>query len=413
MDSAYAQIERCYRQHARQVLATLIRLLGDFSLAEEALQDAFAAALQQWPDQGLPDDPVAWLITAGHRKGIDQIRRQQTRRRNSEHLLLSAEELTAATALDAHAIADDQLRLLFTCCHPSLALDARVALTLREMCGLTTEQVAHALLIKPSSLAQRIVRAKRKIRQAGIPYQIPDTDALPERLPGVLQVIYLVFNEGYSASAGDQLTDVDLATNALQLNSELLSLLPQGDVFGLHALMCLQHSRRHARLDNAGDLVRLADQDRRRWDRDEIARGMDCLTHALALSPTGYYTLQACIAAEHAQADGAEKTDWPRIVRLYDALLRHQASPVIALNRAVAVAMCEGPQAGLALLAELSAQPALVEYHLFHAAVAELQSQAGDRPAAIRAYQQALALARQAPEQRFLQRQLNALQNAG
>lgn len=308
MDSTAYQIERCYRQHARRVLATLIRLLGEFALAEEALQDAFAAALAQWPEQGMPSDPVAWLITAGHRRGIDQIRRLQTQRRHTDYISRMEPE-PFSDEIDQHAIADDQLRLLFTCCHPSLAMDARVALTLREMCGLTTEQVAHALLIKPSNLAQRIVRAKRKIALAGIPYRVPEADELPERLPAVLQVIYLVFNEGYSATIGADRTNADLAANALQLNAELATLLPEGEVLGLQALMHLQHSRRHARRDASGDLIRLEDQDRSLWDQKDISLGIDWLTRALALTPTGYYTLQACIAAEHALAANPDATD--------------------------------------------------------------------------------------------------------
>jgi len=405
-------IERCYRQHARQVLATLIRLLGDFTLAEEALQDAFAAALAQWPEQGLPKEPVAWLISAGHRRGIDQIRRLQTRRRHAGEVELAQQE-ALGDQIDEYAIADDQLRLLFTCCHPSLAMDARVALTLREMCGLTTEQVAHALLVKPSSLAQRIVRAKRKITLAKIPYRVPETDELPERLPAVLQVIYLVFNEAYSASAGARLTDASLATNALQLNAEVAELLPDGEVYGLQALMHLQHSRRHARLDAASDLIRLEDQDRSQWDQADISRGIDWLTQALALTPTGYYTLQACIAAEHALAATPDATNWQRIVRLYDALLRLRASPIVALNRAVAVAMCQGPQAGLAIVDTLLADPAMLGYHLYHAAVGEFQQQLGNIPTALKAYETALELAKQEPERRFLERRISLLRTTG
>jgi RNA polymerase sigma factor (sigma-70 family) len=405
MDSTAYQIERCYRQHARRVLATLIRLLGEFALAEEALQDAFAAALAQWPEQGMPSDPVAWLITAGHRRGIDQIRRLQTQRRHTDYISRMEPE-PFSDEIDQHAIADDQLRLLFTCCHPSLAMDARVALTLREMCGLTTEQVAHALLIKPSNLAQRIVRAKRKIALAGIPYRVPEADELPERLPAVLQVIYLVFNEGYSATIGADRTNADLAANALQLNAELATLLPEGEVLGLQALMHLQHSRRHARRDASGDLIRLEDQDRSLWDQKDISLGIDWLTRALALTPTGYYTLQACIAAEHALAANPDATDWPRIVRLYGALLRQHPSSIIALNRAVAIAMCEGPRAGLAALDALSGDPVILGYHLYHAALGDFQQQLGNIKKAIRAYETALELAKQEPERRFLERRI-------
>lgn len=410
MDSTAYQIERCYRQHARQVLATLIRLLGDFTLAEEAVQEAFAAALAQWPAQGMPNDPVAWLTSAGHRRGIDQIRRMQTRRRHADHITRLESE-PFSDEVDPHAIADDQLRLLFTCCHPSLAMDARVALTLREMCGLTTEQVAHALLVKPSSLAQRIVRAKRKIALAGIPYRVPEADELPERLTAVLQVIYLVFNEGYSATIGADLTNADLAANALQLNAEVAMLLPEGEVLGLQALMHFQHSRRHARRDASGDLIRLEDQDRILWDQADIALGIDWLTRALALTPNGYYTLQACIAAEHALADAPDATDWPRIVRLYDALLRQHPSAIIALNRAVAIAMCQGPRAGLAALDALSGDPVILGYHLYHAALGDFQQQLGNIKAAIRAYETALELAKQEPERRFLERRIAMLRS--
>lgn len=409
MGATQASIEQLYRQHARRVLATLIRLLGDFTLAEEALQEAFAAALRQWPEQGVPDNPTAWLITAGRRRGIDQIRHRQLARERA-HLLLEPEDDEQEP--DPRSIADDQLRLLFTCCHPSLALEAQLALTLREMCGLTTEQVASALLNKPSTVAQRIVRAKRKIHTAQIPYQVPEAGELAERLPGVLRVIYLVFNEGYSASSGSVLIDVSLADEAIRLAEELAQLLPHGEVFGLLALLLLQDSRRNARQTTAGELITLEEQDRQRWDQSRIEAGLHWLTQALALTPAGPYTLQASIAAEHARASRAEQTDWARIARLYEALYRQQPSPVIALNRAVAVAMCDGPKAGLVLLDALTAHKNIVNYHLFHAARADLLRRANDLPAAIEAYKKALALTSQEPERRFLARRLAAVTDA-
>ena len=399
-------IGKLYQQHSRQVLATLIRLLGNFELAEEALQEAFSAALRQWPEEGTPDHPVAWLIRAGHRKGIDHIRRRQTAQRFA-HLAMVEED--TPELLPGLGIADDQLRLLFICCHPALSLDARIALTLREMCGLSTEQVASALLQKPATLAQRIVRAKKKIRTAGIPYEVPEAKALPTRLPGVLKVIYLVFNEGYSRSDGSALVDVSLSGEATRLAEALANLLPEGEVFGLLALMLLHDSRRQAREDACGDLVTLEDQDRSLWDQNQISLGLRWLEQALLKSPTGPYTLQASIAAVHARAGSAEDTDWPRIVRLYDALYRQQPSPVIGLNRAVAVAMRDGPEAGLALLDQLTGNKVILSYHLFHAARADLLRRAGAFKPASTAYQRALELATQAPERRFLERRLREL----
>lgn len=400
-----ATIETLYRQHSRRVLATLIRLLGDFELAEEALQEAFMAAVQQWPAQGVPEHPVAWLIRTGQRRGIDHIRRRQTSRHHA-HLVVP-DEPTAC--LDERSIQHDPLRLLFTCCHPGLALDERVALTLREMCGLTTEQVARALLQKPATLAQRIVRAKRRIRDAGIPYEVPDARALPGRLPDVLRVIYLVFNEGYSPSAGDTLVDVSLSVEAMELAEALARLLPEGEVFGLQALMRLHDARRDARQGPDGELIPLEEQDRSRWDRRGIHAGLTCLSQALALTPTGPYTLQASIAAEHVRSHSAEATDWRRIVMLYEALYRQQPSPVIALNHAVAVAMRDGPQAGLRLLETLDGHKAIVNYHLFHAARADLHRRAGHPHEARLAYERALTLAVQEPERRFLERRLGEL----
>lgn len=401
-----ARIEQVYKDHSRRVLATLIRLLNDFSMAEECLQDAFIAALQQWPREGIPDNPAAWLIHTGHRRGIDQIRRNQTARRHAHEV---AHDEVPVTQISDALIDDDLLRLLFTCCHPALAMETRVALTLREMCSLTTEQVARALLQQPSAVAQRIVRAKRKIRNAGIPYQVPDYSELPQRLPDVLKVIYLVFNEGYSRSEGQQLLDVSLAGEAIELTESLAGLLPHGEVFGLAALMYLQHSRRDARQDTEGDLITLENQDRSLWDQADIQRGLARLTQALRLTSVAPYTLQASIAAEHATAGHASQTDWKRIVQLYDALYRQQPSAVIALNRAVAVAMRDSPQEGLRLLDQIGSSREVLNYHLFHAARADLLRRAGDSASARVAYRQALALVSQEPERRFLLRQLHSL----
>ncbi|HSP32026.1 MAG TPA: sigma-70 family RNA polymerase sigma factor, partial [Halomonas sp.] len=342
-----ATIEQLYQRYSRRVQATLIRLLGDFSLAEEASQEAFTAALQQWPETGEPDNALAWLIRTGYRRGIDQIRRNGTARRNA-YLIAIPDSMTEAMAEpDERSIEDDQLRLLFTCCHPSLTMEARVALTLREMCGLTTEQVASALLTKPTTLAQRIVRAKRKIRDAGIPYEVPEAVQLPQRLPSVLQIIYLVFNEGYSRSDGAQVVDVNLISEAIRLGRALADLLPHGEVFGLLALMLLHDARRDARQSPSGELMTLEEQNRKHWDAERIHSGLEWLERALPLTPVGFYTLQASIAAEHAQAPSAETTDWARIVRLYEALYLQQPTPILALNRAVAIAMRDTPQAGL------------------------------------------------------------------
>ncbi|MGE6607494.1 RNA polymerase sigma factor [Halomonas sp. NPDC076908] len=401
-------LDTLYRHHARRVQATLIRLLGDFELAEEAMQEAFVAAVQQWPVSGKPDNPQAWLIRTGYHCGIDQIRQRSTARRRA-HLLLPIEE---TLELDEAVIEDDSLRLLFTCCHPSLSIEARIALTLREMCGLTTEQVASALLMKPSTLAQRIVRAKRKIRDAYIPYAVPAPDVLPERLPDVLQVIYLVFNEGYSSSMGTAVVDISLTREAVRLGEELTRLLPEGEVFGLMALMMLNNARRDARQNSLGELVTLEDQDRRLWHQTEIRAGIEWLEQALVLTPLGYYTLQASIAAVHAQASSAEQTDWARIVRLYDALCRRYPSPILTLNRAVAIAMHDSPATGLNLLAELANHPRLSHYHLFYAAQADLLRRQGEYEAARCAYQKALALTTQDAEKRFLLSRLTELETS-
>lgn len=407
--NADRQISEIYKLHSRRVQATLIRLLGDFDLAEEATQEAFTAALKQWPEQGIPENPAAWLITAGHRRGIDLIRRRQTVRHNQP---LLAEDEQATPEADTDHIDDDLLRLIFTCCHPGLAMEAQLALTLREMCGLTTEQVASALLEKPATTAQRIVRAKRKIKEARIPYEVPERRELPERLQSVLKVIYLIFNEGYSASSGDDIINLGLAKEAIRLASLLTELLPEGEVFGLLALMLLHDSRRNARQDGNGDLITLEEQSRILWDHEQIHAGLAALTHALHLTPTAPYTLQASIAATHAQARGTEDTDWARIARLYEALYRQVPSPVIALNRAVAVAMRDTPEDGLKLIDELASHKAIQNYYLFHAARADLYRRSGDLSSARAAYQRALALTRQGPEQRFLNQRLTQLDSA-
>ncbi|NAO97728.1 RNA polymerase subunit sigma-24 [Halomonas sp. Choline-3u-9] len=408
MSTEPSYVDDLYREHSRRVQATLIRLLGDFELAEEAMQDAFLAAVQQWPVNGKPDNPTAWLIRTGYHCGIDQIRQRSTARRRA-HLLLPTDE---ALDLEPTTIEDDALRLLFTCCHPSLSMEARIALTLREMCGLTTEQVASALLMKPTTLAQRIVRAKRKIRDAHIPYAVPTQEELPERLPDVLQVIYLVFNEGYSRSTGASVVDISLTKEAMRLGNELARLLPQGEVFGLMALMLLNDARRDARQDSDGELVTLDAQDRRLWRQEDIQTGIAWLEQALALTPTGYYTLQASIAAVHAQASRAELTDWGRIVRLYDALCRRFPSPILALNRAVAIAMNGAPDTGLKLLDDIAQHPQINRYYLFHAAKADLLRRQGQHEAARSAYQQALLLVTLDPEKRFLLKRLNELEPA-
>lgn len=399
------EIDQLYRQHSRQVLATLIRLLGEFELAEECLQEAFTAAIRQWPEQGEPEHPVAWLIRAGHHKGIDQIRRRQTAVRFSPLLVEQTESADPA----GEELEDDLLRLIFTCCHPALAFDARLALTLREVCGLTTEQVASALLQKPATLAQRIVRAKRKLRDAGIPYEVPEARELPQRMDAVLHVIYLMFNEGYSASDGDSVVDVSLAAEAIRLAALLSRLLPQQEVYGLLALLLLHDARKAARQDAEGNLIPLEEQDRSLWDRDQIEQGRQWLLRALQSPGPGPYTLQAAIAAAHAEAPDPEATDWEDIAALYGLLYQQSPTPIIALNRAVAVAMRDTPADGLALLARLENQKVLHGYYLYHAARADLLRRDGQTNQARLAYQQALSLTHQQPERRFLQRRLDEL----
>jgi RNA polymerase sigma-70 factor (ECF subfamily) len=400
-----------YRTESRRVFATLVRLLGDFDLAEEALHDAFRAALEQWPRDGLPANPRAWLVSAGRFKAIDGIRRNARFDSMEEEGVAERVDAIAdeSPQYDSEGIEDDRLRLIFTCCHPALSPDAQVALTLREVCGLTTEEIAQAFLSAAPTLAQRIVRAKAKIRDAGIPYQVPTPDQLAERLDSVLRVIYLVFNEGYSASSGQSLTRLDLSAEAIRVGRLLVELLPEPEAIGLLALMLLQESRRAARTSEAGELVLLNDQDRSLWNREQIAEGSTLVQSALASGRFASYTLQAAIAAVHADADTAEATDWEEIAGLYDVMLRIDPSPVIELNRAVAVAMRDGPAAGLALIDAILARGDLSDYHLAHAARADLCRRLGQSAQARRSYQRAVELARQEPERRFLERRLAEL----
>jgi RNA polymerase sigma-70 factor (ECF subfamily) len=410
-ESAREAVEAVYRSESRRVFATLIRLLGDFDIAEEALHDAFRAALEQWPREGVPANPRAWLVSAGRFKAIDGIRR----RARFDALDEDAEQALVApddpTAWQEESLEDDRLRLIFTCCHPALPPDAQVALTLREVCGLTTEEIARAFLTAPPTLAQRIVRAKGKIRDARIPYQVPSRDDLPERLDSVLRVVYLVFNEGYSASSGASLTRHDLSGEAIRLARLLVELLPEPEAVGLLALMLLQESRRAARTSPAGDLILLDAQDRSLWNREQIAEGVALVERALASRRFGPYTLQAAIAAVHAEAPSATATDWAQIVGLYDVLARVEPSPVVELNRAVAVAMRDGPAAGLALIDAILARGDLADYHLAHSARADLCRRLGKKAEARVSYERALALVRQEPERRFLEGRLAELKN--
>jgi RNA polymerase sigma-70 factor (ECF subfamily) len=394
------------------VLATLIRLLGDFDLAEEALHDAFAAALERWPNEGLPRNPVAWLVSAGRFKAIDRIRRRATFDAAVARFSDLDDQTSSMPVDDDDALPDDRLRLLFTCCHPALSPDAQIALTLREVCGLKTEEVARAFLTPAPTIAQRIVRAKAKIRDARIPYEIPSRADLPTRLDSVLHVTYLVFNEGYLASSGSALTRPDLSGEALRLARLLLELLPDPEVMSLLALMLLHESRRAARTSLYGELILLEDQDRSLWNRDQITEGIALVERALSSRRVGPYALQAAIAAVHAEAANASATDWAQIVALYDVLLRVDPSPVIALNRAAAVAMRDGPAAGLALIDALLAGEELTHYLHAHSARADLLRRLGRTTDAISAYEHALSLATQDPERRFLARRLTDLRGA-
>jgi RNA polymerase sigma-70 factor (ECF subfamily) len=417
-------VNAVYLSDSRRVLATLIRLLGDFDVAEEALHDAFRAALEQWPREGVPSNPRAWLVSTGRFKAIDGMRRRK-RFDSLDEVGGQADIAVADTAAwaDEESVEDDRLRLIFTCCHPALGPDAQVALTLREVCGLTTEEIAHAFLTPAPTLAQRIVRAKAKIRDARIPYQVPTRAELPERLDAVLRVIYLVFNEGYAASSGTVVTRHDLSAEAIRLGRLLVELLPgfdrnrasqaprgmEPEAVGLLALMLLHESRRTARTSPSGDVILLDDQDRSLWDRDQIAEGIQLVRHALSSRQIGPYTIQAAIAAVHAEAPTAAATDWDEIVGLYDALLQADPSPVIELNRAVAVAMRDGPAAGLTLVDAILERGDLSDYRLTHATRAELCRRLGKHAEARVAYGRAIALTRQEPERRFLERRLAEL----
>jgi RNA polymerase sigma-70 factor (ECF subfamily) len=407
--SALARVDAVYRAESRRVFATLIRLLGDFDVAEEALHDAFKTALEKWPRDGVPDNPRAWLVSAGRFKAIDGIRRR-ARFVAIDDVAEQVESIADESApLDGEDIEDDRLRLVFTCCHPALSPDAQVALTLREVCGLTTEAIAQAFLSTAPTLAQRIVRAKAKIRDARIPYQVPTPAELPERLDSVLRVVYLVFNEGYSASSGESLTRVDLSGEAIRLGRLLVELLPEPEALGLLALMLLHESRRAARASSTGELILLTDQDRSLWNRAQIAEGAALIERALGSRRLGPYALQAAIAAVHAEASTAEATDWSEIVGLYDVLLRVDPSPVVELNRAVAVAMRDGPLAGLALVEAILERGDLQDYRLAHAAQADLCRRLGRTVQARAAYERAIALTLQEPERRFLERRLAEL----
>jgi RNA polymerase sigma-70 factor, ECF subfamily len=403
-------IDHLFRSESRRVLATLIRLLGDFDLAEEALQDAFTAAVERWPLEGVPGNPRAWLISTGRFKAIDSLRR---RARFDRSLGPIAEQLgsgvTAADELDGNDVEDDRLRLIFTCCHPALPPDAQIALTLREVCDLSTEEIARAFLTPAPTLAQRIVRAKSKIKAAKIPYQVPNRAELPERLATVLHVIYLVFNEGYSASSGAELTRRDLSAEAIRLGRLLADLLPEPEAIGLLALMLLHESRRVARSSPDGELVLLEDQDRGLWNRTQIEEGLALVRQALASRRFGPYSLQAAIAAVHAEARSPEDTDWSEIVGLYDVLLRADPSPVVELNRAAAIAMRDGPAAGLVLMDTILGRGDLLDYAPIHSARGELHRRLGQSPEATEAYQRALDLIRQEPQRRFLRRRIAEL----
>ncbi|MDH0300434.1 MULTISPECIES: RNA polymerase sigma factor [unclassified Pseudomonas] len=402
------EVEAVYRRDSRRILATLIRLLGDFDLAEEALHDAFFIAVERWQRDGIPDNPRAWLVSAGRFKAIDGLRRRARFDRSQADLIMLLEG-QAQDPGEEELLADDRLRLIFTCCHPALAFDAQVPLTLREVCDLTTEQIARAFLQSPATIAQRIVRAKAKIRDAGIPYQVPELGELPGRLESVLRVIYLVFNEGYSASSGEDVTTRELTDEAIRLGRLLAQLLPDAEVLGLLALMLLQASRQQARSDAQGDLVLLDEQDRSLWDRAQIDEGCRLVRQALRSRAFGPYSVQAAIAALHAEAPSADATDWDEIVGLYDVLQHHWPSPVVELNRAVALARRDGAAVGLQAVEAILRRGELGEYHLAHAARAELHRQLGNTAQAREAWQQALTLTRQGPERRHIERRLREL----
>ena len=403
-------VDAVYRSESRRILATLIRLLGDFDRAEEALHDAFTAAMEQWPRDGVPANPRAWLVSAGRFKAIDRARKRARFDASLGELAARLEaEARAAEDQDPESVEDDRLRLVFTCCHPALTPDAQIALTLREICGLTTEEIARAFLSAPATVAQRIVRAKGKIRDAGIPYQVPSRADLPDRLDSVLHVVYLVFNEGYAASSGGSLTRHDLSAEAIRLGRLLVELLPEPETMGLVALMLLHESRRAARTSADGELVLLDDQDRALWDREQIAEGCGLVERALSSRRFGPYTLQASIAAVHAEAADGPSTDWPQIAGLYDVLFRADPTAVVELNRAAAIAMRDGPAAGLTLVDGILGRGDLADYPLAHSARADLCRRLGRRDEARASYERALALTRQEPQRRFLERRLREL----
>jgi RNA polymerase sigma-70 factor, ECF subfamily len=402
-------IETLYRSESGRVLATLVRLLGDLDLAEEAMHEAFAAALESWPQTGIPEKPRPWLISTARFKAIDTIRRRARFDGAQKDLELYMQARISEAPVENDEIEDDRLRLIFTCCHPALPPEAQVALTLREVCGLTTEEIARAFLVTPATLAQRIVRAKTKIRETPIPYEVPTPEELPERLDAVLQVIYLVFNEGYSAAAGAEVTRAELTGEAIRLGRLVSGLQPEPEVQGLLSLMLLQESRRAARTSSTGELILLEHQNRSLWNRDQISEGVALLERALNSRRFGSYTLQAAIAAVHAEAESVAATDWRQIVALYDRLLQIQPSPVVGLNRAVAIAMRDGPEAGLTQIDAVLAQGELANYYLAHSVRADMYRRLGRTAEALSSYQKALALTQQEPERQFLQERIRQL----
>ncbi len=405
-------LDQIYRKESRQVFATLIRLLGDFDIAEDALHDAFRTALEQWTETGIPSNPKAWLVSTGRFKAIDRIRRQtKFDPLQIEHARKMEADIADLSSQIDKEIEDDVLRLIFTCCHPALAVDTRTALTLREVCNLTTEEIARAFLATPSTIAQRIVRGKAKIRETKIPFEVPQQHELPDRLEPVLQVIYLVFNEGYYASSGESVTRHDLSSEAIRLGRLLNDLLPSPEVAGLLGLMLLHESRRSARTTTAGDLILLEDQDRSLWDRDMIKEGLSLVERAFSSKPPGPYMLQAAIAALHAEAKHSQATDWAQIARLYTLLLRINPSPVIELNRAVAIAMHSGPEAGLGHIDAILERGDLKDYHLAYSAQAEMYRRTGRTTEARASWERALALVQQGPERRFIERKLRELES--